>query len=107
MLLLGVGDFARWVSMETDHREEDAARLKSRLHKAGPTRAVPRSVAGVRSGLHPAPQLVDFDQQTTVQLLGAQRRDDLRPPRTDDAADDERVLPDSLGGLFDGRADQH
>jgi len=103
MLLLGLGDFARWVSMETDHREEDAARHRSRRHEAV-TRAVSAPVPASRPGLDPAPQLVDFDQQTTVQLLGAHRRDGLRPRRVDAPADTARVLPDSLDGLVDGVA---
>ena len=106
MLLLGVGDFARWVSMETDHREEDAARHRSRRLEAGRTPAVSASLAHVRQGLNSAPQIVDFAQQTTVELLGGQQRDGLRPCRMDGAADAGRVLPDRLGGLVDGVGDR-
>jgi len=106
MLLLGVGDFARWVSMETDHREEDAARHRSSRHEAGRTPAVSASLAHVRQGLDSAPQLVDFAQQTTVELLGGQQRDALRPCRMDGASDPGRVLPDPLGGLLDGVDDR-
>ena len=106
MLLLGVGDFARWVSMEAGHREEDAARHRSRRHEGGRTPGVSASLAHVRQGLDLAPQLVDFAQQTTVELLGGQQRDGLRPCRTDGAADAGRVLPDRLGGLVDGVGDR-
>lgn len=95
MLLLGVGDFARWVSMETDGRQEDAARCRSRVHLAGQAGTVPRPVPGVRQQLDSAAPLVDFDQHTTVQLLRAQGLHRPRPPRTAVAADDQRVLPDS------------
>ena len=106
MLLLGVGDFARWVSMEADHREEDAARHRSRRHEGGRTPGVSASIAHVRQGLDSAPQLVDFAQQTTVQLLDGQRRDGLRPCRIDSAADRGGVRPDPLGGLVDGVGDR-
>jgi hypothetical protein len=105
MLLLGVGDFARWVSMETDGRQEDAAGYRSRLRQAGGG-TVPRPVAAVQPRLDSPPPLVDLDQHTTVQLLRAQRLPRLRPPRTNSPADDQRVLPDSLDAPDERGADQ-